>query len=72
MSQSRIIQRQVNPATETLAGPGSDVPLRLTMTHQNDLGHNEKIELFNLKVPIANLQRRRVSIQEEFQRLSGG
>jgi DnaJ family protein C protein 28 len=31
---------------------------------------NEKIELFNLKVPIANLQRRRVSIEVELQRLS--
>ena len=33
---------------------------------------NEKIWLFNLKVPIANLQRRRVSIKEELQRLSSG
>jgi DnaJ family protein C protein 28 len=33
---------------------------------------NKKIELFNLKVPIANLQRRRVSIEEELQRLSSG
>ena len=31
---------------------------------------NERIGLFNLKVPIANLQRRRVSIKEELQRLS--
>ena len=31
---------------------------------------NEKIWLFNLKVPIASLQRRRVSIEEELQRLS--
>ncbi len=31
---------------------------------------NEKIWLFNLKVPIASLQRRRVSIKEELQRLS--
>jgi DnaJ family protein C protein 28 len=30
---------------------------------------NEKIELFNLKVPIANLQRRRVSIEKELRRL---
>jgi DnaJ family protein C protein 28 len=33
---------------------------------------NEKIGLFNLKVPIASLQRRRVSIEEELQRLSSG
>ena len=31
---------------------------------------NEKIWLFNLKVPIASLQRRRVSVKEELQRLS--
>lgn len=31
---------------------------------------NEKIELFNLKVPIANLQQRRISIEKELQRLS--
>jgi DnaJ family protein C protein 28 len=31
---------------------------------------NEKIWLFNLKVPIASLQRRKVSIEEELQRLS--
>jgi DnaJ family protein C protein 28 len=30
---------------------------------------NEKIELFNLKVPIANLQRRRISIEKELRRL---
>jgi DnaJ family protein C protein 28 len=32
---------------------------------------NEKIALFNLKVPIANLQRRKVSLREELQKLSG-
>lgn len=33
---------------------------------------NEKIALFNLKVPIANLQRRGVSIEAELRRLSVG
>jgi hypothetical protein len=33
---------------------------------------NEKVGLFNLKVPVASLQRRRVSIEEKRQRLSSG